>query len=128
MLRFLIIVSIATTCRVEIVLSQFSPGDLAWAHEKLEGMNHCADCHEVGKEISGMKCLTCHTLIKKELDMRRGYHFAVSTNNCVTCHKDHLGKDAQITVFDRKRFDHLQVLKEWISLSDHLKMHLIFFI
>ena len=54
MLRFLIVVTIATLCRVENAVAQFSPGDLARAHEKLEGMNHCADCHEVGKEIGAV--------------------------------------------------------------------------
>jgi hypothetical protein len=91
---------------LQVAFAQFSPGDLARAHETLEGMNHCADCHEVGKEISGMKCLACHAEIKRELDLKRGYHFAVSAANCVSCHKEHLGKDAQITVFDRSNFDH----------------------
>lgn len=86
--------------------AQFSPGPLIRGHEKLEGMSHCTDCHEVGKEISGVKCLACHTEIKKELTAKRGYHFAVSEKNCVACHKDHLGKDAQITLVDRVRFDH----------------------
>jgi hypothetical protein len=105
MRRFVTIVFVVV-CQLRIAFAQFSPGELARAHEKLEGMNHCADCHEVGKEISGVKCLTCHIEIKKELDLKRGYHFAVNGNNCVTCHKDHMGKDARITVLDRSQFDH----------------------
>lgn len=107
MRRFPVVAVIMSVC-VCITHAQFSPGDLARVHEKLEGMSHCADCHEVGKEISGMKCLACHTEIKRELDMKRGFHFAVRGDNCVKCHKDHLGKNAQITVFDRNRFDHSQ--------------------
>lgn len=105
-MRLLVLFVVAVACQAEIVHAQFSPGELARAHQKLEGMSHCADCHEVGKEIIGTKCLTCHKEIKKELDLKHGYHFAVSANNCVTCHKEHLGRNAQITVFDRSRFDH----------------------
>lgn len=86
--------------------AQFSPGELTRAHEKLEGINHCADCHEVGKEISGVKCLACHTEIKKEIDARHGFHYVVSPKGCVSCHKDHLGKDARITLVDLTHFDH----------------------
>ena len=100
------VLGVAVFCLTELARAQFSPGELSRAHAKLEGMSHCADCHEVGKEISGVKCLTCHTQIKKELDLKRGFHFAVSSNTCVTCHKEHLGRSAQITVFDRKSFDH----------------------
>lgn len=105
-MRFVVLLVAALVCVAGSTRAQFSPGELARAHEKLEGMSHCADCHEVGKEISGVKCLTCHTPIKKELDLKRGYHFAVSASTCVTCHKEHLGRNAQITVFDRARFDH----------------------
>ena len=85
---------------------QFSPGELSRGHQKLEGLDNCSQCHEIGNEISGQKCLTCHVEIKSAIDARRGYHFAVSTKRCVTCHKDHLGRDVQTTVFDRRTFDH----------------------
>jgi hypothetical protein len=105
-MRRCLIVAIVVVSQLRVAWAQFSPGELARAHEKLEGINHCADCHDVGKGISGAKCLTCHAEIRKELDSKRGYHFVVSTSNCLTCHKDHLGKDAQITVSDRSAFDH----------------------
>jgi hypothetical protein len=105
-MRHYIIIAFMILCRTNPVLAQFSPGDLARAHARLEGMDHCADCHEVGKEISGQKCLGCHAEIKKGLDAKRGYHFSVSSSSCVTCHKEHLGTNAQITIVDRARFDH----------------------
>lgn len=40
------------------------------------------------------------------LNARRGYHFKVSSQPCVACHKEHLGRDAQTILFDRKTFDH----------------------
>lgn len=103
---YLIMAGVVLGWRTPFAFAQFSPGELARAHEKLEGMNHCADCHEVGKEISGVKCLACHTEIKKEVEAQHGYHAAVSSLGCVSCHKDHLGKDAQITLVDRSHFDH----------------------
>jgi hypothetical protein len=91
---------------VQVSLAQFSPGELSRAHRQLEGMNNCLQCHETGKEISGKKCLTCHTEIKNALERKRGYHFNVSSQACVACHKEHLGVDAPTTVFDRNTFDH----------------------
>jgi hypothetical protein len=87
-------------------MAQFSPGELSKAHATLEGLNQCASCHEVGQQISGAKCLGCHVEIKHLLDARHGFHFANSLSGCVTCHKEHLGREAKITKFDSTSFDH----------------------
>jgi len=92
----------------QTTFAQFSPGELSRAHEQLEGMKNCTRCHEVGATISGAKCLTCHNEIQASLDAKRGYHFNVSSQQCIACHKDHLGKDSRITKFDAKTFDHAQ--------------------
>ncbi len=86
--------------------AQFSPGELARAHHSLEGTQKCAQCHDIGKEISGEKCLTCHLTIGRALDMKRGYHFAVSEKKCISCHKEHLGLNAQITLVKPANIDH----------------------
>ena len=88
--------------------AQFSPGDLTRAHQNLEGSQNCVKCHEVGKEISGEKCLGCHTEIRKLRDGRCGYHSAVASQPCVSCHKDHLGREAKTVLFQEKTFDHNQ--------------------
>ena len=88
--------------------AQFSPGDLSKAHQHLEGMGNCLQCHESGNEISGAKCLTCHQEIKASLDAKRGYHFKISNQQCVACHKEHLGREAQTMLFDKNTFDHSQ--------------------
>lgn len=90
----------------QLSLAQISPGELSRAHASLEGISNCSQCHESGQEINGSKCLACHSEIKKEIDLKRGFHFASSGNTCVTCHKDHLGKDAKMTQFDESHFDH----------------------
>jgi hypothetical protein len=89
-----------------LTLAQISPGELSRAHAALEGISNCSQCHESGQEISGAKCLTCHTEIKREFDTKRGYHWLASGSTCVTCHKEHLGKETPITQFDKGRFDH----------------------
>lgn len=88
------------------LVAQFSPGDLSNAHAKLEGTQNCVQCHEVGKEISGAKCLTCHGEIKAGLDAKKGFHYMMSFKKCVACHKEHLGEDVRPTLFRRESFDH----------------------
>lgn len=88
--------------------SQFSPGELSKAHQQLEGMTNCLQCHESGNEISGNKCLTCHQEVKALRDGRHGFHFSVASKQCIACHKEHLGRTAQTVVFDKNTFDHIQ--------------------
>lgn len=106
-MRILSIVGLLTQLLAYPAASQFSPGDLSRAHKDLEGTTKCATCHEVGKEISGRKCLACHTEVQGALDAKRGFHFNVSGTKCTTCHKEHLGRDAQATVFQKETFDHV---------------------
>ena len=87
--------------------AQFSPGPLSAAHSRLEGPTNCTTCHEVGKEIAGSKCLECHREIRGLLERKTGYH-AVSAirQECIACHKEHLGVDAKTYLFDPEKFDH----------------------
>ena len=86
--------------------AQISPGKLTRAHEQLEGVDNCTQCHDQGKEITGKKCLDCHTDIRDAVAAKHGYHFLNAFNPCTNCHTDHLGVDAGITQFDAKNFDH----------------------
>ena len=90
----------------QLVRAQISPGELSKSHMKFEGISNCQQCHESGKELSGAKCLACHVEIKMEMDLRRGFHFLNASASCITCHKEHLGRDAKITQFDETQFDH----------------------
>src|SRR5512139_3281734 len=82
------------------VFGQFSPGELSKAHAKFEGISQCTRCHEVGNEIDGTKCLSCHEEISTALNAKKGFHYRVSHQRCVTCHKEHLGKEARTYQFD----------------------------
>lgn len=90
----------------DICRAQISPGELSRAHEQLEGIANCTQCHEQGKEITGAKCLACHVEIRTAIESKHGLHFRNSSSTCVSCHKEHLGRSAHITQFDPKSFDH----------------------
>jgi hypothetical protein len=86
--------------------AQISPGGLSRAHENLEGVNNCTRCHEQGEEITGKKCLECHIEIRDAIAGKHGLHFQNAGSTCITCHKEHLGRNASITQFDKTHFDH----------------------
>jgi hypothetical protein len=86
--------------------AQFSPGELSAPHSHLEGMSNCTKCHEIGKEISGKKCLGCHEEIQSQLSRKQGFHFRCSKDVCVKCHKEHVGRDSRTVVFTEQSFDH----------------------
>ena len=89
-----------------LLYAQISPGELSKAHEALEGISNCTQCHESGQEIRGTKCLECHAEIRISIGRKQGFHFENSSTACIECHKEHLGKDARITRFDPSLFDH----------------------
>ncbi len=72
--------------------SQFSPGDLNASHAHLEGLGNCLKCHEAAKKVSHQKCLNCHSAVAKN----KGLHSRADYQNCLTCHKDHLGKESSL--------------------------------
>jgi hypothetical protein len=84
-----------------------SPGPLSKAHAKLEGIENCQKCHEPGRKVTAERCLACHKPIAAEIAAKRGVHRAV-TNDCVSCHIEHAGRDADIIRLDRKTFNHLE--------------------
>jgi hypothetical protein len=88
------------------LFAQFSPGELSEAHKNLEGSTNCTKCHEVGKEISGAKCLDCHLPIRLSIDQKHGFHARTSVQRCTECHKEHLGRTAKTFMFDETSFDH----------------------
>lgn len=100
------IFTIVTLTLVRPAMAQFSPGDLSRPHAQLEGTQNCVKCHEVGKEISGAKCLSCHEEIARVVQARHGFHGSVPERKCRACHKEHLGRDVETMIFDRKVFDH----------------------
>ncbi len=88
--------------------AQLSPGELTTAHEKLEGLSNCTQCHVLGKKVTNQKCLDCHTEINKLIENKKGYHASneVSGKECYVCHNEHHGRHFQIVRLDEDKFDH----------------------
>ncbi|HEX7829574.1 MAG TPA: hypothetical protein VF787_07950 [Thermoanaerobaculia bacterium] len=82
-----------------------SPGPLAKAHAALEGAANCAKCHEQGKRVSPARCLACHKPIARRIAQKKGVHRNAG-NDCVACHVEHAGRDAELRPFDPRKFDH----------------------
>jgi hypothetical protein len=92
-----------------VMYGQISPGDLSKAHEHLEGISNCTQCHILNeKEVPNSKCLACHKEIGNLIGEKRGYHSSseVAEKACVSCHNEHHGKDFRIINFEEKKFDH----------------------
>ena len=91
-----------------ITYAQLSPGDLTTAHEHLEGLKNCTECHDLGNKVPDSKCLDCHSEIQTLLDQNRGFHAfeAVAEQNCTVCHNEHHGRKFEMIRFDENTFDH----------------------
>jgi hypothetical protein len=82
-----------------------SPGPLSRPHADLEGIRRCQSCHEPGKGVSAERCLRCHAPISRRIAAKRGVHRSVTTD-CVACHVEHMGIDAELRPFETRGFDH----------------------
>jgi hypothetical protein len=82
-----------------------SPGRLSRAHASLEGIANCLQCHSAGRGIAPEKCLTCHKPVAERIAQKKGVHRSVTTD-CVSCHVEHAGVDAELRPFNIERFNH----------------------
>ncbi|MGE0043846.1 MAG: cytochrome c3 family protein [Vicinamibacterales bacterium] len=82
-----------------------SPGPLSAPHASLEGLANCQQCHEPGRQVTATKCLACHQPVAVRMRAKTGVHRDVTTD-CVTCHVEHAGRDAELRPLDAATFDH----------------------
>ena len=104
--RVVLLVTLASSLSSSIV-AQFSPGPLSKAHRRLEGLDHCTDCHTLGKGVSDSLCLDCHKPI--QTSQASGFHSTVSDTSCTACHSDHHGLAFELIRWpagDLNAFDH----------------------
>lgn len=83
------------------------PGKLVEAHAKEE--KNCEACHaSFAKEAQDQLCLKCHEETAADIASSSGFHGRLGREriDCSGCHRDHEGRDADITGLDRERFDH----------------------
>ena len=86
------------------------PGDLNKAHEKYA--DDCTNCHKFfGKSFQNDLCLKCHDHknVREDIAKGKGYHGRIpdiKTRLCKSCHREHIGRDATMTLFDKQTFNH----------------------
>ena len=84
-----------------------SPGKLSRAHENLEGIRNCTQCHQLGNRGSDDdKCLACHIPLQEQLGRGEGLHATYDEPSCASCHKEHFGVDFDVLHFDHLAFEH----------------------
>src|SRR5947208_6602957 len=99
-----IVISVATAARAGQLGKLLSPGPLAKAHGALEGGANCQRCHEAGRRVAAARCLSCHKPIADRIARRTGVHR--TAKECVSCHVEHAGVDAELRHMDTRTFDH----------------------
>ncbi|MEQ1761145.1 MAG: hypothetical protein ABL986_22785 [Vicinamibacterales bacterium] len=82
-----------------------SPGRLSQAHTSLEGVTSCLKCHTASRGVTADKCLSCHKPVADRIAQKRGVHKNVTTD-CISCHVEHAGVNAELRPFDQKAFNH----------------------
>jgi hypothetical protein len=84
------------------------PGDVIEGHAKEE--EDCDNCHKKFDKAAQPKlCADCHKDIRKDLNEKRGYHGRLDQDKqCKECHTEHQGRDANIVILDKDKFDHKQ--------------------
>jgi len=82
-----------------------SPGRLSKPHAALEGVNNCLQCHSAKQQVDAGKCLSCHKPVAERIARKVGIHREVTTD-CVKCHVEHAGVDAELRPFQTAGFDH----------------------
>ena len=108
MSRLHIISFFILSCFSTQLFSQLSPGDLSEAHQHLEGVGFCTECHLLGDKVTNQRCLDCHLEIQSLIDADRGYHVSaeVEGKNCFECHSEHHGRSFDLFRLDENKFNH----------------------
>ena len=94
-------------------LAQLSPGPLSLAHQDLDSLLRCTQCHVFGAGQPVFVCDDCHTEIAESVAANRGYHSSVvdpseEGRDCAACHRDHVGREFELIHWPggREAFDH----------------------
>lgn len=89
------------------VESALMPGKVIEGHAKYE--QECNKCHtRFDKAAQTGLCQDCHKEVGQDVRTHQGFHGRMKEKECKECHTDHKGRDAQIVIFDTKKFDHTQ--------------------
>lgn len=84
------------------------PGRVIAGHADIE--SECGACHDAeSDQASTALCAGCHEDVSADRSSKDGFHGrfpGAQGNECITCHTDHEGRDADITAIDSGLFDH----------------------
>ena len=89
----------------EGVHTLISPGPLASAHAKYDGILSCTKCHRLGGGVPDRLCLDCHDKLDERIKAGRGMHVKYK-DPCAKCHSDHKGRSYKMIILEEKKFDH----------------------
>ncbi len=108
-----------------MVFAQISPGKLTDAHESLEGITNCTQCHELGQAVSRDKCFTCHQALMIQIDEERGYHSStdVKGETCSTCHSEHHGREYELIFWPSGQSEFEHELTGWDFSGRHAELN-----
>lgn len=76
-----------------------NPGQLSEAHAFLD--HDCKACHTAVKGVEAPNCVVCHANDESVLQ-RQPTAFHADVQSCTECHREHQGRDAQMTVMDHE--------------------------
>ena len=85
--------------------TQDAPGPLSAAHSDSPGIQNCQQCHTSELDVSGTKCLECHSELDVRISSGRGFH-KDKKQDCGVCHSEHKGKESRLVDLDIQNFDH----------------------
>ncbi len=109
--KFWVKASVVQLLFTALACAQISPGPLSRPHQSLEGATKCSTCHNFGLATRSLKCLDCHTEIRRRVEQHIGYHaraYNVSETqmDCAHCHMEHNGRQFPLTKLDRNKYEH----------------------
>ncbi len=111
--------TIASTDAHSQIETLIMPGKVVESHADVE--TECSSCHiAFDRDRQPELCLACHEDVASDISDETGFHglFAKENGeNCGACHKDHLGRDADIVGLNEQSFDH--DLTDFRLLSGH---------
>ncbi|MCA9538389.1 MAG: hypothetical protein KC620_05845 [Myxococcales bacterium] len=80
---------------------------LSRPHAHLDVKDQCNQCHVAFGGVPQENCLGCHKEIDQRLKANQGYHAKSARGTpCNNCHREHLGREYEITPLDKRSFDH----------------------
>ena len=108
----LVLVTLALACAARVDAQMFErlvmPGSVIEGHADIE--SDCAACHAPDSDAATSSlCTACHEDIGHDRELQQGFHGifpAAKDSECVSCHTDHEGRNADIVNLDAGVFDH----------------------